>query len=192
MTDESVLVGIRVRMLDSLPRRPGDRQKTSSMSPAAALKPAPDTELAQDLERVLLSMPPLRAMGCRVACIERERLVLAAPLDANVNDKGSAFGGSLAGLMTVACWGLFSAHLKQAGLIAEVYVQDSNLQYFVPVLEDIEAEARLAEGEHLEAAIRAMRSRRKARLKLVASVRLKDGREAARLEGRFVALGAVG
>ena len=43
-----------------------------------------------------------------------------------------------------------------------------------------------------EAAIRSMRSRRKARLKLVASVRLKDGREAARLEGRFVALGAVG
>jgi thioesterase domain-containing protein len=163
-----------------------------SMSQAAPLIAEPDPQLAQELERVLLSMPPLRAMGCRVACVEPERLVLAAPLDANVNDKGSAFGGSLAGLMTVACWGLFSARLKQAGLIAEVYVQDSQLQYFVPVLEDIEAEARLADGEDLDAALRAMRSRRKARLKLVASVRLKDGREAARLEGRFVALAAVG
>lgn len=163
-----------------------------SMSQAAPLIAAPEATLGQDLERVLLSMPPLRAMGCRVASVEPERLVLAAPLDANVNDKGSAFGGSLAGLMTVACWGLFSVRLKQAGLIAEVYVQDSHLQYFVPVLEDIEAEARLAEGEDIDAAIRSMRSRRKARLKLVASVRLKDGREAARLEGRFVALGAVG
>lgn len=162
------------------------------MSPAAALKCPPQPEFAQDLERILLSMPPLRAMGCRVECVERERLLLSAPLAANVNDKGSAFGGSLASLMTVACWGLFSAHLKQAGVIAEVYVQDSHLQYFVPVLEDIEAEARLAEGEDIEAAIRSMRARRKARLKLVASVRLKDGREAARLEGRFVALGAVG
>lgn len=162
------------------------------MSQAAALKIPPEPTIAQDIEHILLSMPPLRAMGCRVHCADRERLVLAAPLAANVNDKGSAFGGSLAGLMTVACWGLFSAHLKQAGLIAEVYVQDSSVQYFVPVLEDIEAEARLAEGEDIEAAIRAMRTRRKARLKLVASVKLKDGREAARLEGRFVALGAAG
>jgi len=60
------------------------------------------------------------------------------------------------------------------------------------VLEDIETEARIAEGEDLAAALRAMRARRKARLKLTASVRLKDGREAARLEGRFVALAPVG
>lgn len=161
---------------------------TSRVPPQVDLDP----ELADDLERVLLSMPPLAAMRCRVQAFEPDRLVLAAPLAANVNDKGSAFGGSLAGLMTVACWGLFSLHLKHAGFRAEVYVQDSSLQYFVPVLEDIEAEARLAEGEDLDAALRSMASRRKARLRLVASVRLKDGREAARLEGRFVALGPVG
>jgi thioesterase domain-containing protein len=161
---------------------------TSRVPPQVDLDP----ELADDLERVLLSMPPLAAMRCRVQAFEPDRLVLAAPLAANVNDKGSAFGGSLAGLMTVACWGLFSLHLKRAGFSAEVYVQDSSLQYFVPVLEDIEAEARLAEGEDLDAALRSMASRRKARLRLVASVRLKDGREAARLEGRFVALGPVG
>jgi thioesterase domain-containing protein len=162
------------------------------MSQAAPLQTPPAPELAADLERILRSMPPLRAMDCRVREFERERLLLSAPLAANVNDKGSAFGGSLSGLMTVACWGLFSLHLKAAGLPAEVYVQDSNIQYFVPVLEDIEAEARLAEGEDIEAAIRSMRAKRKARLKLVASVRLKDGREAARLEGRFVALAPVG
>jgi len=159
----------------------------------AVAEPIPRAaELSAELERILLSMPPLAAMDTRVKLFEPQRLVLAAPLAKNLNDKGSAFGGSLSGLMTVACWGLFSLHLKQAGLTAEVYVQDSNIQYFVPVLEDIEAEARLAEGEDLEAALRAMRSRRKARLKLVASVHLKDGREAARLEGRFVALAPVG
>jgi thioesterase domain-containing protein len=162
------------------------------MSQAAPLQTSPEPNLAGNLERVLRSMPPLLAMDCRVRAFEHDRLVLSAPLAANVNDKGSAFGGSLSGLMTVACWGLFSLHLKAAGLTAEVYVQDSNIQYFVPVLEDIEAEARLAEGEDIEAALRAMRARRKSRLKLTASVRLKDGREAARLEGRFVALAPVG
>lgn len=162
------------------------------MSQAAPLQTPPEPILAENLERVLRSMPPLLAMDCRVRAFEHDRLVLAAPLAANVNDKGSAFGGSLSGLMTVACWGLFSLHLKAAGLTAEVYVQDSNIQYFVPVLEDIEAEARLAEGEDIEVAIRSMRAKRKARLKLTASVRLKDGREAARLEGRFVALAPVG
>lgn len=163
----------------------------ASLSPAQSPVDL-DPQLAGDLERVLLSMPPLAAMGCRVKTFEPDRLVLSAPLEANVNDKGSAFGGSLAGLMTVACWGLFSLHLKRAGFSAEVYVQDSNVQYFVPVLEHIEAEARLAEGEDLDAALRAMATRRKARLRLTASVRLKDGREAARLEGRFVALAPVG
>ena len=163
----------------------------SSVAPLRLAEAQPP-ELGADLERVLLSMPPLAAMGCRVHSYAGDRLVLSAPLAANVNDKGSAFGGSLAGLMTVSCWGLFSLHLKRAGLSAEVYVQDSNTQYFVPVLEDIHAEARFAEGEDIEAAIRAMRTRRKARLRLTASVRLQDGREAARLEGRFVALGPVG
>ena len=62
----------------------------------------------RDLESQLLAMPPARALQPRVAGYSDGRLRLYAPLAANVNDKGSAFGGSLSSLMTLAAWGLTS------------------------------------------------------------------------------------
>ena len=70
---------------------------------------------------------------------------LHAPLDANVNDKGCAFGGSLAGVMTLAGWGLLTLKLEEAGLEGEVYVADSQLRYLKPLYADLQAEARLPE-----------------------------------------------
>src|SRR3546814_17074004 len=51
-------------------------------------------------------MPPVRAMAVQVVSVTPDRVCLRAPLAANVNDKGCAFGGSIAGLMTLAGWGL--------------------------------------------------------------------------------------
>ena len=63
-------------------------------------------EAAAFLEHELLSQIPLtRAMQLRVVDYDGSTLRLAAPLAPNVNDKGCAFGGSLASLLTLACWG---------------------------------------------------------------------------------------
>src|SRR5690606_14017317 len=56
----------------------------------------------RDLEASLLEMPPVRALQVRLLDDEEGRLRIKAPLSANVNDKGSAFGGSLVSLMTLA------------------------------------------------------------------------------------------
>ena len=62
---------------------------------------------ATALEHELLAEIPLaRAMALRVAAYDGDSLALAAPLAPNVNDKGCAFGGSLASLMTLAGWGV--------------------------------------------------------------------------------------
>ena len=100
--------------------------------------------LLDALERMLLSMPPVRALQLRIAAFDGETLTLAAPLAANVNDKGSAFGGSLASAMTLAAWGLPTLELQSAGFAAEVYVQDSTLRYLKPLYEDLQVQARLA------------------------------------------------
>jgi thioesterase domain-containing protein len=144
-----------------------------------------------DLDRLaskLLSMPPLRAMGVTVAGYDGESLQLCAPLAANVNDKGNAFGGSQAGLLTVAAWGLMTLRLMQAGRVADVYVQDTSLRYLTPVYEDLKVTARLAEGQRWSDVLAAFDSKRKARARLQASLWLSDGREASSMEGRFVAL----
>ena len=57
------------------------------------------------------SMPPVAAMAVTIAGYDGQRLRLHAPLSTHVNDKGCAFGGSLASMMTLASWGLVSLHV---------------------------------------------------------------------------------
>lgn len=141
------------------------------------------------LQRKLDAMPPVRAMQIRIAAYEQGALRLSAPLAANVNDKGSAFGGSLASLMTLACWGSATLALEGAGLAqADVYVQDSQLRYLTPLYDDLVASGRLLEGFDWADFIRAYRERGKARANLRAEVLTADGKLAASFEGRFVAL----
>ena len=152
----------------------------------------PELECSKRLEKLqekLSSMPPVSAMQIRVHGFERGELQLHAPLSHNVNDKGSAFGGSLAGLMTLACWGSASLALDRAGFpAAEVYVQDSQVKYLAPLCDDLLAAGRLVEGFNWDDFVRAFRERGKARVTLCAEVRCPDGRVAASFEGRFVAL----
>ena len=93
------------------------------------------------MQAQLLAMPPARAMQLRITGGSRDRLRLEAPLAANVNDKGSAFGGSLVSLMTLAAWGLVVLEIEHAGLEAEVYVADSKIRYLAPLRADLVAEA---------------------------------------------------
>ena len=89
-------------------------------------------------------MPPVAAMQVSIAGYDGTRLRLHAPLARNVNDKGCAFGGSLASLMTLASWGLVALRVQAAGLEADVFVADSQVRYLAPLFADLEAEAELA------------------------------------------------
>jgi len=139
---------------------------------------------------MLRSMPPVTAMALRVEGLEADCLRLSAPLSANLNDKGCAFGGSLSGLMTLACWSLCVVELDLRGQRPDVYVQDSSVRYLAPLFDDLVAEATLMDDTDWDAMAAALATRGRARARLQAVIRLPDGRPAATLEGRFVAIAA--
>jgi thioesterase domain-containing protein len=150
----------------------------------------PDSPAAA-LERELLAEIPLaRAMALGVAAYDGATLALAAPLEANCNDKGCAFGGSLASLMTLAGWGLARLALQAAGREADIYVQDSTIHYLAPVWQDFVAVAQAGAGADLDAFAAAFAARGKARLRVHCQVPLPGGAAAATLEAHFVALAA--
>lgn len=141
------------------------------------------------LERELLDRIPLaRAMALHVQNWDGAVLTLGAPLAPNINDKGCAFGGSLASLMTLASWGVVELALRERGLDCDVYVQDSAIRYLAPVWGDFSAQAQLAAGESFEDFFATLAARGKARLSLNAEVPLADGKLAASLIARFVAI----
>jgi thioesterase domain-containing protein len=148
---------------------------------------APDPALAW-LDAHYQAMPPVAAMGVVIDGYDGESLRLHAPLARHVNDKGCAFGGSMASLMTLAGWGLFTLRLRAVALDAEVFVADSSVKYREPLYADLVVEAWRAGDESWEDALDALRTRGRARMFLAACVRLPDGTVAAESRARFVAL----
>lgn len=142
-----------------------------------------------DLNGHFLGMPPVAALQPEILEWQDGLLRLHAPLAANVNDKGCAFGGSMVSLMTITAWGLVTLVLADAGASAEVYVADSQVRYLKPVFQDIEVEASFdVDTERLSMAETLLRQGR-AGARLRARTLLADGGVAATFSGRFVAIG---
>jgi thioesterase domain-containing protein len=133
------------------------------------------------------AMPPVAAMQLSIAGYDGQRLRLRAPLSANVNDKGCAFGGSLGSLMTLAAWGLVTLRVQEAGMQADVFVADSRIRYLAPLFADLEAEAELDAAASWQDFIATLRERGRARTELVARVPLPGGGVAAEFGARYVA-----
>ena len=113
-------------------------------------------------------------------------LRITAPLAANVNDKGNAFGGSLASVLTLSGWALVSLRLRLAGHDAEVYVADSNLRYLAPVYEPARPR-RSGRGHRLGCLPEHLPAAPQARISIIATQPGADGKPAAEFSGRFVA-----
>ena len=148
----------------------------------------PHADALERLRHHYQSMPPVAAMGLSIAGYDGERLQLAAPLVRHVNDKGCAFGGSLASMMTLASWGLVSLRVDAAGIAADVYGADSQVRYLAPLFSDIQVTATLGPDSDWDGFIQTLRQRGRARANLVASVPLPDGGPATTFTARYVAI----
>ncbi len=135
-----------------------------------------------------LAMPPVAAMQPAIDQWQDGHLRLLAPLAANVNDKGCAFGGSLSSLMTLASWGLVYLELAQQGIDADIFVADSRVRYLKPVFEDLKVEAGFDDAGERVALLDALRRQGRASIRLQARTLLADGGVAATFVGRYVAI----
>lgn len=135
-----------------------------------------------------LAMPPVAALQPAIDHWQDGHLRLRAPLTANVNDKGCAFGGSLGSLMTLAAWGLVYLELAQQGIEADIFVADSRVRYLKPVFEDLHVDACFDDAGERAALLDALRRQGRASIRLQARTLLDDGGVAATFVGRYVAI----
>lgn len=135
-----------------------------------------------------LAMPPVAALQPVIDHWQDGVLRLRAPLTANVNDKGCAFGGSLNSLMTLASWGLVYLELAQQGIDAYIFVADSRVRYLKPVYEDLQVNACFDAAGERAALVDALRRQGRASIRLQARTLLGDGGVAATFVGRYVAI----
>ena len=73
---------------------------------------------------------PARALGLEVEGIEP--VIIAAPLEANLNDKGTGFAGSLFSVAALAGWAHVMRWCAAQSFEAEVMLQASKAQFLAP------------------------------------------------------------
>lgn len=88
-------------------------------------------------------IPIAAFMGLRASAWDGRCLTLQAPLAPNLNDKGTAFAGSLASLSTVTGWALLMLWAREHIGPCHVAVYHSELRYRHPVTADFAATATL-------------------------------------------------
>jgi thioesterase domain-containing protein len=149
----------------------------------------PDSMSARKLEAFLHEKIPLaRAMGLHVAESNARRLVLEAPLAANVNHLGTAFGGSLHALPTLACYAAVWMLLHEAGIDGHVVVKRSSAHYREPVTGPLRAVCARPPAARAADFIADLRRHKKARMDLQAIVEGTTAKPAVDFHGSFVAL----
>lgn len=153
-----MLTQVNARLVDS-----GHRGDTAPMHD--------HVRLASQLQTHILEHIPLaRAMELRVSRYDGNELQFIAPLAPNINDKGCAFGGSMASLMTLAGWGLIELALRARAIECDIYVGDSQLRYREPLFGELRATARCVDANALAPFVETLSVRGNARIDVICEI----------------------
>jgi thioesterase domain-containing protein len=142
--------------------------------------------MIQELEQTLHDEIPItKQLGITVLCYKEATLALSAPLEANINHKGTAFAGSINAVTTLAGWGLLWLLLREARLSAKIVIQESNIRYRHPITQDMVATCRAPDAAHLEPFFLTLQRRGMARVELHAHI-WQGEQLAVEFDGRYV------
>ena len=123
---------------------------------------------AARLERYMQrTIPLVEQMQVRVAAYGSTGITLTAPLAPNINHEQTAFGGSLASLATLACWGYLWLLLEDEADMHMV-VNEAHIRYLKPVTSTLSAECAAPGTEVREKFLETLKRRGKARIELKA------------------------
>ena len=95
--------------------------------------------LIDELQKKLHNEIPLtKFMNIKIETYNEKELITTAPLDININDKGTAFGGSLSTMTIISSWSLCWLISKEFGFNSKniVVIKNEN-SYKKPVTKDI-------------------------------------------------------
>lgn len=98
------------------------------------------------LARVRGEIPLTAAMDLQVAACDGDSLVLRVPLAPNVNDKGTAFAGSITALGCISGWCLLTLWGEREIGACQVAVYDAHFAFRKPLLGDFTATVALPDA----------------------------------------------
>lgn len=143
-----------------------------------------------DLRDYLYDQIPLsKAMGLEIIVADNSQVEMTVPLKLNSNHMDTAFGGSLATLLILACYGYLFNRLDQAGHESHVLIKEGNTKYLLPVREELKAICLAPDEAIYNQFLTTFKRRGRARITLTAFVEA-GSEKACIFSGEFVAVKA--
>lgn len=137
-----------------------------------------------------MNIPLTEIMGLTVEKFTTSKVVLKAKLEPNINDKGTAFGGSISSLLTICGWAMAFINIKELDPSCQVVIHKSSISYHAPIVKDFTAECILEDEAARNEFINSYLNRGKSRIKLYA--KCCDGNKLlVDFEGYYVAINKV-
>ncbi len=132
-------------------------------------------------------IPLTGAMQLQASAYDGERLELNAPLAPNINDKGTAFGGSLYNIAVLCGWSLLRLKLNEAGLNEKnIVIHEANTRYLLPVTGELRASCTLT-TDALTEFMQPLKKKGRARITLTVAIHQQD-QTAVEFTGNYVVL----
>jgi thioesterase domain-containing protein len=142
------------------------------------------TQLQQQLYR---QIPISQALGITVVDAGLDEIVITAPLQQNLNHRGTAFGGSIAAVAILCGWSLVYTRLDAENEKPTIVIQHSEIRYLKPILASFTARARLADAEKWTQFLGTLSRHGKARTKVIVEIEAENGLSAT-FQGIYVSL----
>lgn len=124
-------------------------------------------------------------MGVTVEPCDDAAFVLTAPLAVNRNHLGTAFGGSLSAIATLAGYGMLWLQLGDPD--AHIIIKSSSISYLLPVRGEIRAICRPPTPHALASFLATFSRKGKARIRLEVAI-VEGGQDCVLFSGEFVAV----
>jgi thioesterase domain-containing protein len=132
-------------------------------------------------------IPLSKAMGIGVRSATHDRVVLWAPLEPNINHRGTVFGGSAGALAILAAWTLLHLRLTGEGHHVHLVVQRQAMSYEKPIQGSFLATSVKPSADAWSRFTKILCRRRRARIRTTSCLE-SDGQTVGRFEGEFVAV----
>lgn len=132
-------------------------------------------------------LPLAGNMGIEVTYYDGQQLQLSAPIEPNINDKLTAFGGSLYCLAVLSCWGMAYLQTEEAGINCNLVVARAEIDYLRPVSTDVFTAVCEIEAAGVNNLLTEFSQKGKAKIALSATI-MQNDKIAVRFQGQYAIL----
>jgi len=120
-------------------------------------------------------MPITPHLGASISLYDGQKVVVSAPLAANLNHHHTAFGGSLSAFGILSGWALLFIKLKEIDINCSLVIQKSAFEFLAPITCDFEAVCIVPPVDVWDKFIKTLRKHGRARITVASTLQSPTG-----------------